>query len=377
MTKKKTEEEEFNSVFEQAFEEKNPDFSRTLNIAIVGKVSAGKSSLLNAILLRDRATTVAAVGATSGVTVALKAIRLDDRVLIVDSPGLDDIRKDNSKVTKEFLEKIDCGIFVVTGSADASQKKNLDDLKAHAKRVFVVLNKIDEWDKLSPAALQKVIEQWQRDLGESRIYPVCSFGYDPETREGTPLDLRGVDVLRSAIFDFLESEGKELLLQRHLGDKRSVAAKIIVSACVAAAGEAFIPGSAAYITATQVVAITALHYLYTGNILSKSSALGILPSFIAQAAGSSLFLLIKSFLPPTGLLDAAAAAVALTVTAAMLLAVNNVLVQGHSLDERDRLVASFSSLRGTAKRRLGEAPASEWTTAAFWQQFIRELMYSK
>ena len=371
----KSEEDEFNSVFERAFEEKNPDFSKTLNIAIIGKVSAGKSSLLNALLLRERSSTVAKVGATSGVTKDLKAIRLDERVLIVDSPGLDDIRKENSKVTKEFLAKIDCGVFVVTGSADATQKQNLDDLKRCAKRVFVVLNKIDEWDRLAPAALDKVVAQWKSDLGEARIYPVCTFGYDPETRADTQLDLRGVDILRTALFDFLESEGKELLLQRHLGDKRSAAAKIVVAACVAAAAEAFIPGSAAYITATQVVAITALHYLYTGNVLSRSAALAVLPSFLAQAAGSTLFLIIKSFLPPTGVLDAAAAAVALTVTAAMLLAVNNVLAQGHSLNEKDRLTSAFSTMRGTAKRHLAEAPASQWMTAEFWRTFVRDLMY--
>ncbi|MEP0849780.1 MULTISPECIES: hypothetical protein [Cyanophyceae] len=35
---------------ETQFEEKVQDFSKTLNIAVIGKVSSGKSSLINALL---------------------------------------------------------------------------------------------------------------------------------------------------------------------------------------------------------------------------------------------------------------------------------------------------------------------------------------
>src|SRR6478672_9822313 len=103
---------------ETQVETKAPNFSKTLNIAVIGKVSSGKSSLINALLKRSRKTAIAKVGALSGVTTALKILRLDERVRLIDSPGLDDIRKENSQVTQDFLKHIDIGIFVVTGSAD-------------------------------------------------------------------------------------------------------------------------------------------------------------------------------------------------------------------------------------------------------------------
>lgn len=134
-------------------EEKKPDFSKTLNIAIIGKVSSGKSSLINALLKLSRKKAVARVGAEAGVTTKLKILRLDERVRLIDSPGLDDVRADHSKITQEFLKHIDVGILVVTGAVDASQKKFLDDLQTHCDSVFVVLNKIDEWDRLAPSAL--------------------------------------------------------------------------------------------------------------------------------------------------------------------------------------------------------------------------------
>ncbi len=206
---------------EANFEEKAPDFSKTLNIAVIGKVSSGKSSLINALLKRSRKKALAEVGAVSGVTTALKVLKLDDRVRLIDSPGLDDVRAENSERTKNFLKHIDVGILVISGSSDASQKKHLDDLKVHCRSIFVVLNKIDEYDEYkdedgSNLALDKVIGQWKKDLNTEKIYPVCTFGYDKDLPPRKTLNIRGVCWLREDIEKFLKSEGKDLLLARHM-----------------------------------------------------------------------------------------------------------------------------------------------------------------
>ena len=137
-------------------EQKLPDLNKTLNIAILGKVSSGKSSLLNALLRRTRETLISKVGAQSGVTDKLYFFQLDERVLIIDSPGLDDIQREKSGITEQFLRSIDIGLLVITGSADASQKKSYDELKKHSKQAIVVLNKRDEWDHLKTSAFQGV-----------------------------------------------------------------------------------------------------------------------------------------------------------------------------------------------------------------------------
>lgn len=129
------------------FEQKAQDFSKTLNIAVIGRVSSGKSSLINALLKRSRKKAIAEVGAESGVTTALKVLRLDEQVRLIDSLGLDDVRAENSTITQEFLKRIDVGILVVSGSSDSSQKKHLDDLRQHCDSIFVVLNRIDEYAK--------------------------------------------------------------------------------------------------------------------------------------------------------------------------------------------------------------------------------------
>lgn len=262
------EQSSFDDIFNKAYEDKSPNFDKHINIALVGKVSTGKSSLINAIFQRDRNNPIAEVGALSGITKEIKAFKLEDDILIIDCPGLDDVRSENSKETIDFLKKIDLGIFVVTGSADSSQKNNFEDVKENSKKMFLVLNKIDEWDDLEESELHSVIEQWKSTLGVGEIFPTCTKGYDPKMRKDASMDIRGVDELREKINDFLDQEKKGIIFAKHLKEKDRYAIKIIAAALASVAAEAFIPGSAAYITATQVVAISSLNYLYTGDALT-------------------------------------------------------------------------------------------------------------
>lgn len=344
------EDNKFNAEFDRAYSEKTPDYKAHVNIALVGKVSSGKSSLLNTILKCEREKPIAPVGAKSGVTTEVTPYKLDDKVLIIDCPGLDDVRKENSAVTKVFIDNIDLGLFVVTGSADASQKANFDDLKNNTEHVLVVLNHIDAWDDLDESAYEEVEQQWKSVLGVDKVFGCCTKGYDPKMKKSAPMDIRGVDELRDEIFKFLKEKKKDILLARHLQDKSSYAIGIIGAALVAVAAEAFIPGSAAYITATQAAAITSLNYLYTGESLNKTSILSLLPSFAGQSVGTTLFLWAKSFLPPTGVLDIAAAGIAVVVTFAMLAAVKWVLENNNSLDDKTALKEAFNHFK-----KIGEA----------------------
>jgi small GTP-binding protein len=325
--------------------EKNLD--KTVTVAIVGKVSAGKSSLLNALFHKRRDEQLATVGATSGVTTKVKRFKLSDKVEIMDSPGLGDIIDENSAATRTAMLDIDVGILVVTGSADVSQKQHYDELKDHCKQVFVVLNKIDEYDK-KKAALKDVVAQWQDVLSLSNdeiIFQTCTDGYDPDYDPDMELDIRGVDELREAILTFLKKHGKDLLLAREMEKKSVIARRIIYGALAAVAVEAFIPGSALYITGTQAAAIMSIHYIYTGEGLTKQHAIAAIPLFASQSIGASAFLVAKSFLPPTGVLDIAAAVVAVTVTLAMLSTVNWMYENGYNFDNKTEIKEQFNKFK--------------------------------
>jgi GTP-binding protein EngB required for normal cell division len=205
---------------EARFVEQVPNLSQSLNIAIIGKISSGKSSLINALLKLNRrqALGISKVGAIPDPTKDLAILKLDEKVNLIDSLGFDDFRAENNEVTKNLLKNIDVYIFVVTGSSDASQEKILDDLKERCDSVFVVLNKTDEWDDLDPTVLDDVISQWKSHLKVDMIYPTCVKGYDPKSRI-PKMDIRGVARLRSDIENFLKKQGKDLLLAKHMREK--------------------------------------------------------------------------------------------------------------------------------------------------------------
>lgn len=141
-------------------------------------------------------------------------------------------------------------------------------------------------------------------------------------------------------------------------------------ALAAVAVEAFIPGSAAYITATQTAAIVSLYYLYTGEVLSSPAALAILPAFAAEDAGTTLFLWVTSFLPPTGVLNMAAAGIAASITLAMLATVNFILESGAKLEEEELLKSKFQSYRKQAETALKELAFTDVRNLPDWKEII-------
>lgn len=361
-------EQETQSRFDERVAEVAPNFAQKLTIVVVGKVSSGKSSLLNALLQCPKEEPIFRTDALAGVTVKPQQFHFDEHVLLVDLPGLRDNNPENARVTEDFLaKKPDVGIFVVTGAADSSQREDYEKLRSSCGKVFFVLNKIDEWERHGEAKRNAIIAQWREQLGVERVYPTCAFGYD-EHLVGIPLDLRGISELRDDIWAFLEKSGKAALLARIMRDKSWAAKKVILGVLPLVAAEAVIPGSAAYISATQVAAIIRLHYIYKGVKISPKDAVALLPVVAAETLGSTAFLWAKSLLPPTVVVDAAAAAIASTITLALLAAVAQVLASGAELTQKDALRASFSSL----KAKVGERAKTALATGD-WQSLVDDV----
>jgi GTP-binding protein EngB required for normal cell division len=351
------------------------DFSKTLNIAVIGKVSSGKSSFINALLRRDRSDILAPVGAQAGTTIELNAFLLGDQVRLVDSPGLDDIRAERSEVTIDFLKHIDVGILIVSGAADDSQNKHLIELSKHCKSIFVVLNKINEFDDYDPTVLVGITDQWEEMLDWKKVYPVCTLGYDPSYRKDLPLRIEGVFQVRKDIEDFLAQSGKDLLLARHMGKKQDYATKIILTAVVATAAQVVIPGAgAAAVMVTQSTAIATLHFVYTGKPLKPKAVLTLIPTFTTHAAFPTAFLWLQSFLPPTGLVDVIAAGTAASMTLAILLTVNFFLESGEELNERKNLQEKFKHYRQTITDKMKESNPKDFTKREYWIKLIADIM---
>ncbi len=353
--------EDFNAEVEKRLNDFEKKVTATLNILVVGRVSTGKSSFLNAFFDREKNNPLFKVGAQAGVTCSVKYQEIGKNIRISDTPGLDDIKKENSTETEKMInEGVDIGILILSGAADSTQQLHYKQLKDKCKKVFVVLNKSDEF---TSANREIVIKQWSELLKleeNERIFPVISRGYDendkiidpithieteiPTDKYGRPQTTQGIDVFRESVITFLEIEGKALILEKELKNKLKKASYIIITACTLAAGEALIPGSALYIGATQAVAISSIAYLYTGKVISKQSILSVIGIAAAENLGVSLFLVIKSFFPPTGILDVAAASIALSITAALLISVTKLFEKGYTLEDKREYTAIFKEL---------------------------------
>jgi small GTP-binding protein len=346
---KNVNEEKFDEDVYSYYEEHKPDLSKVVTIAFIGKVSSGKSSLINAFFERGRNDAIAEVGATSGVTTKVKFFKLDENVHIVDSPGLDDIRKENSEATENFLKSIDIAIFVVSGSADKTQKINFSGVKSRIPDTLFVLNKIDEFDDLDDSGVDEVVMQWRKSIGVDHVFKTCAKGYDPKSRKEVPLRIEGVGELKAEVYQILSKKKKDILLKKSMKDKRSYAISIAVTATLSAAGASLAPGSTVYITGIQMTALSSLVYLYTGKLLDRRSVAGIMFSMLGQNVGKNLFMFASSLIPGV---DMVGAVVAATVTAAMLAAVISLLESGKSLDDAEGFKDMYNKTYATVKTML-------------------------
>lgn len=339
-------EQDFEHEVQQQFEKNRFTPTEPLVIAFIGNVSTGKSSLINALFERDRGNLIAEVGAVSGVTTQVKQFNLDDEVIIVDSPGLSDIREENSKVTAKLIPSIDIAVFVVSGSTDRGQRYHYEDVRSQVPFTLFVLNKIDEFDDLEESALQEVIEQWKMAIGVTQVFPTCAKGYDPKSRQDRPLDIRGVDALRDAIMTSAKDKKKNLQLQRQMKKKRNYAIGIGVGAVIAAVTASFAPGSTVYITGIQMAALANLNYLYKGKVLNMQQTASIMLPLVGQNIGKNLFMFVSSFLPGV---DVAGAAVAGLVTIALMVAAIYALEKGYDLNDGVSLAGNYHKIYQSLK----------------------------
>lgn len=231
-----------------------------------------------------------------------------------------------------------------------------------------MLNKKDEFDDLEQSAVDDVVNQWKTSIGVDHVFLTCAKGYDPKSRKDAPLVIEGVKKLKDAVYEILEKKKKDILLKKSMKDKRSLAISIAVGATVGTVAASFVPASSIYITGIQMVTISSLVYLYTGEALDKKNIGAILLSTAGQNAGKNLFIFASSFIPGV---DVAGAVVAGTVTAALLAAVIVFLESGKSLNDVKDLNDTYRKIYSTAKSMLN---VSDIRNEGFIEQLFNKLV---
>lgn len=135
-------------------------------LLVFGKFNAGKSSFCNFLAERFAAQGKAVdyfhlgagrivetrepfkEGATE-TTARLQGVRLGDRLVLLDTPGLHSVTPENAELTQRFTDSADCVLWL-TSSAAPGQVQELEDLArelARAKPLLPVITRSDRYEE--------------------------------------------------------------------------------------------------------------------------------------------------------------------------------------------------------------------------------------
>jgi len=192
-----------------------------IHIAVLGRVSVGKSSVLNALIGEQRFSTSALHGETKHHEMALWDEQESGSLFLIDTPGINEIDGEaRERMAREVSQRSDLVLFVIDGDMTDSEYTALQGLAHEHRPLLLVLNKCDRYSAAQRedlrssllARLEQIIPP--ENLVEvsaspaPRIYiEVDADGQEIESERTSPPD---VTALKDRIWEILEAEGKTL-----------------------------------------------------------------------------------------------------------------------------------------------------------------------
>jgi GTP-binding protein Era len=192
-----------------------------VHLAAFGRVSVGKSALLNALLGEERF----GVGVLHGTTTQAQGRDWHEvdahGVHLIDTPGINELSgEQREKLAFEVAARSDLVLFVVDGDMTSIEVDALRELAATQRPVLLALNKADRYTAAQRAELRTRLLQHgagivrPENLVEvmARPAPEHVLQVQPDGSERERLRERGPDVaaLRARVLAILEAEGKTL-----------------------------------------------------------------------------------------------------------------------------------------------------------------------
>ncbi|MEO0575244.1 MAG: GTP-binding protein [Pseudomonadota bacterium] len=192
-----------------------------LHIAAFGRVSTGKSSLLNALV----GEAVFNVSALHGETRHSEMAALDERaaggIFVIDTPGIDEADgAARERAAHEVAGRADIIIFVVDSDLTDSEFSALQTLAALPPPVLLALNKSDRYSASELALLLNAItERVAPFLAAERVLAVCAnpravpmvvLDADGNERETLREQAPDIEALRELLWHIAERDGKTL-----------------------------------------------------------------------------------------------------------------------------------------------------------------------
>lgn len=192
-----------------------------LHIAVFGRVSTGKSTLLNTLIGEEKFAVSPLHGETKTSAMEPWAEIEVAGVYLIDTPGLDEAGGEaREDLAKEVANRSDLVIFVLDSDITESELNALRTLLKQGRPVVVTLNKSDLYTKQELDALLQSIRERTRGLAhpddviaiaaQPRPQQIVEVGKDGS--EISAMRDREPDIakLRLRLWEILEAEGKTL-----------------------------------------------------------------------------------------------------------------------------------------------------------------------
>lgn len=284
-----------------------------IHLAVFGRVSVGKSALLNA-LLGQRAFEVGVLHGTTTQANLLRWQEADaDGVHVIDTPGINELSgEQRERLAFDVAQRCDMVLFVVDGDMTAVEVDALRTLAGTQRPILLVLNKADRYTTTQREELRARLASHARgivspdNIVETMALPAAQTvlqvqpdGSERETRRERAID---VAALRGRILAILEAEGKTLaalnaaLFAGRVSDevgarlttlRRDLAERVTRSYCIAkGVAVALNPVPVADLLAAaalDIALVTHLSRIY-GLPLSRAEAGRLLGTIAAQLA---------------------------------------------------------------------------------------------
>ena len=192
-----------------------------IHIAVLGRVSVGKSSVLNALIGEHRFST----SALHGETTQNKMTRWDEQesgsVFLIDTPGINEIDGEaRERMAHEVSQRSDLVLFVIDSDMTDSEYTALQGLAHEHRPLLLVLNKCDRYSAMQREQLRSSLQtrleniippgnmvEVSADPAPRIVIEVDADGRETERERPAPPD---VTALKDRVWEILEAEGKTL-----------------------------------------------------------------------------------------------------------------------------------------------------------------------
>jgi GTPase len=192
-----------------------------LHLSAFGRVSTGKSSLLNALIGEERFSVSPVHGETKHSEIQAWSELEAGGVFLIDTPGLDEAGgEDRESLAKEVAGRSDLVIFVIDGDITDTELAALKAAIAEGRPILLALNKSDLYTSAErDALLQSVRDKTDGIIDPEHVIAVAAhprpqlvLEVDEDGNERELQRQRDPDIaaLRLKLWEILEAEGKTL-----------------------------------------------------------------------------------------------------------------------------------------------------------------------